>query len=327
MSSLAGAVGLFQRAGRPPLLFSAESNTVLLGVEAMSVPSFAKFASTVLLHGVDFSGAREGRCGNRKLWIASWDTATQRIDLINGAEEGFRRADLPQRIVDAGGWWVFDFPFGIAAEIGSVLQGNVNSLAGWLEFCRGDGQLDDSFARRRRDAARAAAAANHVVWSTRRQVDIENQTTWFPLFEQLYRQTITGAAEVLFPLHTQFSGEVSILPWYPPHGARTCVVEGFPGLVLRCLLNLPATGYKGRQAGRREQRELIVGELRRVLPITEAIAATAIEDTEGDALDALLLLLSAAQCANADGQLWQRQLQRLEETNRVVEGWFPAALE
>ena len=287
-------------------------------------PDFS-IPSSTLLHGVDFSGARETYEGNQKLWIASWDTASGFIDLINGVDGNFRRADLPKRIADDGGWWVIDFPFGIAAEIGAVLPGNVNNLSAWLEFCNHDGRRGDDYPRHRRDAARAAAIANNVVWSTRRQIDIDNQTTWFPLFEQLYKQTITGAAEVLFPLHTQFSGQVSILPWHPMHKVHAHVVEGFPGLVLRGLLGLSSTGYKGQQAGRRERREMIVSELRRVLPISTAIAAAAINDAEGDALDALLLLLSAAQCANTDRQIWQYQLQRLEQTNRMVEGWFPSA--
>jgi hypothetical protein len=122
------------------------------------------------------------------------------------------------------GWWSLDFPFGIAKETACALK--LSSWQEWLSWC--GRELDATMLR---DEARESTNRAGVTWGQRRQVDKDNQTAWFPLFEQLYRQTIYGAREVLLPLSKQ---GFCVLPWgWTAIEKTTVVVEGFPGAIVR----------------------------------------------------------------------------------------------
>ena len=176
-----------------------------------------------------------------------------------------------------------------------------------------------------RDEARRRVDEGGGRWSVRRQVDQRNGTTWFPFFEQLYRQTIRGAADVLSPLACRSRDEVRVLPWHGDDPAAfasrgTAVIEGFPGLAIASL-GLSSTGYKGPGASRKDRRQTIVEALvEAALPIPPDVAARAVEDTEGDALDALTLLLSARRAAGRSAEEWGRQ--KAVADGWRIEGWF-----
>jgi hypothetical protein len=272
------------------------------------------------IYGVDFSGGQESvGCGNRKIWVASWDAERGEISLRRGTDEPpLRRADLPALVHGRPGWWVFDFPFGVAQETAAALGIDGNDWKGWLDWCIAGGD-----ATARRDAARAAVEQHDGCrWSARRAVDEEHATTWFPLFEKLYRQTIYGAQDVLKGLVA--APDVALLPWQDPDGARVVVVEGFPGVTIRTHLKLKGIGYKGRQAHHRAEREKIVKGLASVLPVSlpEAVARIAVDDHEGDGLDALVLLLAG--WAAQQYPDWKAKGVALTSERRLVEGWFPA---
>ena len=248
-------------------------------------------APAVPISGVDFSGAKEEAGRNRKLWVASWRPDQRLVSLeCGGGDPGFGRRALAERIVRAGGLWVIDFPFGPPAAVARA--------AGWrtwqeyLAWC-GDARGPTAL----RDELRATLAAKAVPWSTRRMIDLETSATWFPFFEQLYRQTITGARDVLSRLDSVERGQAVVPPfhgWYEPTSTRSVVVEGFPGWTLRGM-GLCSSGYKGSSEDARDGRAAIVDALReRGVPIGDADCGRAVDDEEGDATDALVLLWAAS---------------------------------
>ena len=275
-----------------------------------AVPSVRKPARP--LHGVDFSGAREVEGRNGKLWIASWDP-DDGVTLECGADPpGFGRAGLAEKILERGGLWVLDFPFGPPARVAAA--------AGWatwrdyLAWCDGEAtQLRDGLRRTLKDAG--------VGWSTRRAIDRAREATWFPFFEQLYRQTISGGRDVLRALAAAGATRAGILPFDRCAGTdrnAAEVVEGFPGWTLR-QCGLRATGYKRRDVAARQHRTAIVNSLRRSgIPISDVDARRAVDDVEGDAVDALVLLLAAVLTSARSASEWRRAA----TTDRCMEGWF-----
>ena len=265
------------------------------------------------IQGVDFSGAQEAGGRNGKIWIARWDPDDGVVDLRCGGDApGFGRAGLAQKIAADGGLWVLDFPFGPPAPVAAA--------AGWttwreyLAWCDGNGD-----ATTLRDELRALLNEAGVTWSTRRAIDREAGTTWFPFFEQLYRQTITGGRDVLQNLAD--GDRTRILPFDAGAEARwdgSVVVEGFPGWTLkRC--GLPATGYKHSHEAARMHRRSIVRYLRDSgIPITDADASRAVNDAEGDAVDALVLLSAAYDASDRTSSDWRDAA----SAHGRMEGWF-----
>lgn len=279
-----------------------------------------------IYYGVDFSGGREENGGNSKIWIAQWDMTQNHISLNSGSDINIRRNLLPGYISSRPGWWTIDFPFGISAKIANLI--NLNSHSRWWERC------SQSVANptQLRDELKANVQNNPTApsWSERRQIDISNDTTWFPLFEQLYRQTILGSGEVLHSLHSQFKSNVAILPWDTEEinlkQKPTFVSEGFPGLIIQNILGLPKVGYKGGLPAHQERRLQILSVLESdqiKMPITEEIRTIASHNEDGDAIDALVLVLASIISQRIGYDVWQNQLSRLIQHKISVEGWFP----
>jgi len=271
------------------------------------------------VYGVDFSGGEEGRCGNRKIWVATWlpgKNVGLRCGWTENTADKICRRDLPGLINRGPGWWSLDFPFGIAKETACALK--LNSWQEWLGWCGREG--DPTMLR---DEARELTKRAGVPWGQRRQVDKDNQTTWFPLFEQLYRQTIYGAREVLLPLSKEGP---CILPWgWMALQKPTVLVEGFPGATVRDHLLRRRVSYKGDTGAHRTARKAILKALKSspfVMPIPDDVATKAIEDQEGDALDALVLLLGSWISLRLPVDRWKQQLARLDGCDSTVEGWF-----
>jgi hypothetical protein len=273
------------------------------------------------LCGVDFSGGEEdSRLGNRKIWIATWSSqvnVTLRCGLNEEAADKVCRRDLPALIKAEGGWWSLDFPFGIAKESAQAM--GLSSWPDWLRWC---GSKSDATALR--DQARELINRAGLSWAQRRQVDEANQTTWFPLFEQLYRQTIYGAREVLLPLYDE---GLCILPWrWTALKNPTVVVEGFPGATVRDHLLKRRVSYKGSTEAHRVARQAIINALKSPpyqLPIPDDVAYQAVADRDGDGLDALVLLLASWISQRLPQETWERQASKLNSQGATVEGWFP----
>ena len=136
-----------------------------------------------------------------------------------------------------------------------------------------------------------------MCWSTKRKIDKKTQA-WFPFFEQLYRQTITGGRDVLSHLDTADREIVTVLPFHDfrkPTCRRSVVVEGYPKWTLK-QLGLPTRGYKNKQFpenARKLRTEIVDNFSQNGIPISDSDLTRAVEDTEGDAVDALTLLYAA----------------------------------
>lgn len=264
------------------------------------------------LHGVDFSGAHETGGRNRKIWIASWYPDRDFVALSSGgADPGFDRAGLADRILEGNGTWVIDFPFGPPAIVAAAA-----GWASWPEYLAWCGS--NPHLKALRDQLRGVLQAAGVPWSTRRNVDLAHRTTWFPFFEQLYRQTISGGRDVLRVLDEAGRHRARILPFHehaPANFELSVVIEGFPGWTLeQC--GLPRTGYKRAGHEFEDTRRRIVNALReRGIPISDADALTAIRDTDGDTVDALVLLLAAYVGS-------RRTLTEWDPKVGDIEGWF-----
>ena len=266
------------------------------------------------INGVDFSGAREVGDRNGKIWIASWHPDASVVLECGSDEPGFGRVGLAERILNDGGFWVLDFPFGPPAPVAAAA--NWASWRDYLAWC--DSRAD---ATALRNGLRGILHEAGVRWSTRRAIDDEVDATWFPFFEQLYRQTVTGARDVLRTLAEAGVDKARMLPFDASAGAGrsgAVVVEGFPGWTLR-RCGLDAVGYKQRHSAARKQRLAIVNHLRASgIPVSDDDAHRAVDDAEGDAVDALVLLLAAYTTSRRTASEWL-EARRL---HGCMEGWF-----
>jgi hypothetical protein len=216
------------------------------------------------------------------------------------------------------GWWSLDFPFGIARKTAQAL--GLNRWPAWLEWCAKEGDATKS-----RDEARKLTTHAGIAWGERRQVDRDHKTTWFPFFEQLYRQTIYGGSEVLLPLHDQGA---CVLPWGLNALGKSAVVvvEGFPGATISTRLLGRRTSYKGRTNAHRAERENIINAIMSRpfgVQISDDVVRVAVDDQDGDALDALVLLIGSWIAWRLPLKIWEQRLALLESDGATVEGWFP----
>jgi hypothetical protein len=276
----------------------------------------------IALYGVDFSGGKgDPQYGNRKIWVAKWSPGNEvslKCGWCGNIEEKISRRDLAALILREPGWWSLDFPFGIARKTAHAL--GLNRWSEWLQWC-----ANEADATKRRDEARKLTTQSGIAWGERRQVDHAHKTTWFPLFEQLYRQTIYGGSEVLLPLHDQGA---CVLPWRlnALENSAVVVVEGFPGATISTRLLGRRPSYKGRTNAHRAERENIINAIMSGpfgIPVSDEVVRIAVDDQDGDALDALILLIGSWIAWRLPVKNWEQQLALLEGDGATVEGWFP----
>ena len=109
----------------------------------------------------------------------------------------------------------------------------------------------------------------------------------------------------------------------PRRGRSSFVAEGFPGTTIRECLKLNPTGYKGQGDDRREHRKTILATIQQLLPIENEVGQLAVDDPEGDALDALVLLIAAWVSSSTLEADWHQQRDELTASGLGMEGWFP----
>jgi len=273
----------------------------------------------MVLYGVDWSGAAEARGRNPKIWIASLDRG--QVQLRCG-RAGFGRRDVAHRIVREAGVWVLDFPFGIPAKIAAAIGLDPSDWPSWLSWVDSGPSPFNPTTLRDQARSRVASVPN-LCWSSQRAVDESIGTTWFPLFEQLYRQTLTGAHDLLSQLYR--TGEVTIAPFMTvTTQTRTLACEGFPGFAIREHLGLDASRYKRATDDAMFRRRGILDALERYLGASLDQVRDAAEcDAEGDAVDALVLLAAAQRVCAMPSSEWAAQRQHLADQRLLIEGWFP----
>jgi hypothetical protein len=238
-----------------------------------------------VLHGVDFSGARDPRS---KIWVA-----TASIDAAEVANahttNGFTHAALVELISAGTGdgrrhLWLIDAPVSLS---GDMLQrhgvgSSWDEQAAWLASC----DTPEAW----REICRVAGTDE-----MRRVCDVAMRVPFAPANLRIFRQTWRCIVDVLTPLRRLGAG---VIPFDDPGSSRVLIAEGGPACVLRHR-DWPTRGYKGREPARRETRTRIAQRLGEGLAehrinLDPATRSAAVDDHEGDALDSLLLLDAAA---------------------------------
>lgn len=238
--------------------------------------------------GVDFSGAREA---GKNIWIAE--------GLVTGAgvkiESVCRAADLPggktafapalaalvQQVSTLTDHVVgFDFPFSLPALL--VAE------ADWPSFVHrfaSDFHTSDSF----REHCRTQTGGREY----KRATDTEARVPWCAYNLRLYRQTWAGICHVLHPLIEH--DRARIIPIQKPLSGKPVIAEICPASTLKAEdLYVP---YKGRGGDLRLARENILKNMTRrglLSPVRGRLRDVILNNTGGDALDAVLSAIAAA---------------------------------
>ncbi len=257
--------------------------------------------------GVDFSGARDA---GTKIWIA------EAIVTANGIEiESCRRArDLPGGAVDrdralralvehlagktdalAG----LDFPFSLPPELIPDQS--------WEEFVSGFARRFPTPASFRDDCT--DRGGGHEL---KRRTDVEARVPFSAYNLRLFRQTYWGIRDVLHPLIANDAARV--IPIQTPRAGATVIAEICPASILK--REGLYGSYKGRDPRLRMARASIVEQLieRRALRRPGAcVLSRMLDDTGGDALDAVIAAIGAARViANPDTMRPRDALDRIE---------------
>ena len=230
--------------------------------------------------GIDFSGAV---LAGEKIWVARahFEKQTlvfdelQRAAVLPGATPQ-REAALSALVAYIGSFEApicgFDFPFS--------LQTNEVDAASWRDWV---GQISTRFSDA--DAFRAAYVG------AKRETDVRAKTPFAPLGLRLYRQTYYGIAGVLAPLLRE--GALA-LPFDEPREDAIWLLEICPASLLK--KHKLYFSYKGKSEAQRLNRERILSECvaRFDLQIADEMQRNAWQDSEGDALDAILSVVCVA---------------------------------
>lgn len=243
--------------------------------------------------GVDFSGAR---AAGKNIWIAEGavtpegvkiETLARAADLPGGANAFDpamsalvnRVAKLTEHVIG------FDFPFSLPAQLISEPT--------WTSYVRKfvtDFADPDTF----RDHCRHQTNGREF----KRATDTEARVPWCAYNLRLYRQTWAGIRHVLYPLIEQRGARV--IPMQKPVKGKPLLAEICPASTLKAEgLYVP---YKGRGDGLRAARADILRSVTRrglLSPVRGKLRETILENTGGDALDAVLSAIAAARIDTA----------------------------
>lgn len=231
-----------------------------------------KSVTAMQFHGVDFSGADNG--GLHKIRIASWKSPSE-ITIDRADRSALMRAILASAKSSEHHIWRVDAASGF--PLATIRAHEIDES--WLAAARW-----------------AAATGSPRAWRTqlrlvsreepRRVADAEARTPMAPMNLRVFKATWTFMCEVLLPLH---DAGISIAPMSPTASHAT-VCEGNSTSILH-RLGFPTRGYKGEGEPPQRVRGLIARRLEESgIPISTSLMQQAIADTEGDILDALILL-------------------------------------
>jgi hypothetical protein len=245
-----------------------------------------------VIHGVDFSGARQA---GRKIRIASGvlndglriERCRSVAETIDTAERGPALEHLRQFLASASGRAVvgLDFSFGVPRR--------VTDAEDWRAFVRGFDfesveEMIDTYVGRTRE--RTDGERTYLKRATDEETGASS-----PYGFIVASQTLYGIRDVLRPLARNEG--VSVLPMDDPGKNEPWLCEVYPAATLRDL-NLPDETYKNdaKYSDARSRRERIVSGLREagLSFAEEGIAETAIADSGGDALDSIVAAVAIA---------------------------------
>ena len=244
--------------------------------------------------GVDFSGARDA---GKNIWIAEGIVTTTGVKI----ERLQRAADL----TDGGTAFApalnalvghvgtlndhvigFDFPFSLPAQL--IPDRN------WSAFVHRfatEFKSADQFRNHCRDLT---GGREH-----KRATDTEARVPWCAYNLRLYRQTWAGIRHVLYPLIEHDTAR--IIPTQKPVSGKPLIAEICPASTLKAEeLYIP---YKGRGDDLRSARADILKSVTRrglLSPVRGRLRDTIIDNSGGDALDAVLSAIAAARIADTE---------------------------
>jgi hypothetical protein len=252
------------------------------------------------IYGVDFSGAKQA---GRNTWLARVEPAGRRPayrltgltcleKLCGTGERGAALAHLAGLIAASdGALWALDFPFGLPIEI-MAPQARWPRQFDFLSTWGEDAYAAGVECLRR---ARALGGPLHI----RRLTDAEAKTPFDCYHYRIIYQTFFGMRDVLGPLRT--ARHTAILPFQYRRltAARRVLVEACPTSTLK-RLGLPHNNYKQPEGGpltrkRRRARRLILGGLARYVHFDDGQRRVMMRNGGGDALDAVIAAVGAAQ--------------------------------
>jgi hypothetical protein len=254
------------------------------------------------IYGVDFSGAR---LAGKTTWIARIERARtargpaftlgslDRLDRLAGTAE--RRpalehlVELVRQSTDA--LWALDFPFGLPIELFPARARWSRQLAFVREFAADDYGLGLECVRR----ARALGDKLHI----RRQTDVDARAPFDPYHYRIIYQTFYGIHDVLAPLWRDARTVVLPFQYATLATADRALVEACPGSTLK-RLGLPHQNYKQPAGGpltrrRRLTRRVILDGIDEIIHLGARERRAMMRDPGGDAIDAVLAAIGAAQ--------------------------------
>lgn len=250
----------------------------------------------MILHGVDFSGADGG--GHAKIRVAERDLGRPEAPIrMRGRLDRNGLMQAVQASRDDGGehLWRIDAPIGLPLETLAAcgVEPSWRAMAEWM--------ASHANARAWRSAVRDRSRRE-----PRRDCDRAERTPMAPMNLRVFKQTWTLIVEVLLPLARE---GFRIEPVATGDDRRVVVCEGCPASVL-ARFGWPVRGYKGGgEPPKRVRAEIVRSLAARGLRMSEAIAAEAIDDAEGDVLDAILLVTDPpatipTATASVEGWVW-----------------------
>jgi hypothetical protein len=250
------------------------------------------------VYGVDFSGAR---LAGKTIWIARLELRRRRAALAGlwnlerlcgTAERSLALAHLVDRIAASEpALWALDFPFGLPVEVlgpGDGWPAQFDLLDAWGEDAYG---LGLECLRR----AKTLGGPMHI----RRLTDVETRAPFDAYHYRIIFQTFFGMRDVLGPLRAR--RRTAILPFHYRRlaTAERVLVEACPASTLK-RLGLPHQNYKQPAGGpllrkRLRSRHAILEGLSRHLTIYASQRRVIMRNGGGDALDAVIAAVGAAQ--------------------------------
>ncbi len=242
-----------------------------------------EIGASMILHGIDFSGASSG--GAAKIRVVERDLLKRHEPIRSKGR--MDRNSLVRHILECakdGQQHMFriDAPFGLALE--TLRQFDVSptwsGMVTWMESFKDP--------RLWRTAIRKVSRQE-----PKRVCDQVFRTPMAPMNLRIFKQTWTLIAEVLKPLAD--SG-IRIEPVHSGHAKnQVAVCEGCPASILK-FFGMPDHGYKGAELPPRQLRERLVRMLdQEHVRISDRMGQEAIDDGEGDLLDAMILLTEPLQ--------------------------------
>ncbi|RNJ26722.1 DUF429 domain-containing protein [Halosegnis longus] len=264
-----------------------------------------------MYHGIDFSGA--ARPGD-DIWLASARPTGDglRLDACQSASERFDTTGR-EAVLDALRAWLADVEGVAGLDVSFGLPRVLvpaDASESWRAFLRwfaatfadADGKSMQAALKQR---ARASDADGIEL---KRLTDGPTGASSPYSFITRY-QTLHGIRDVLAPL--VLDGQVSVEPMAPSEGPTLC--EIYPAATLGGL-GLPDEQYKGnKHDGERARREQIVAGLREWgVAMDDALAARLVDESGGDALDAVVGTVAVARAVEDDFAVEEERYDPLE---------------